>query len=58
MSHALERTSPKGQLFVGYCVKCGAVNLTLQAALAPCPADDIVSDTNAMLSLMRGDSKQ
>ena len=34
--HALERTSPKGQPFIGYCVKCGIRDLPISAALEDC----------------------
>lgn len=54
MSHALERTSPKGegQTFIGYCVKCGEQGLTPKAILEDCPADDVMSDEDALLSLI------
>ena len=50
MSHALERTSPKGETFVGYCTKCGTRELKMIAATKPCPMDDVVSDEQALLS--------
>lgn len=52
MSHALERTSPTGQPFVGHCIKCGAENLGMVGALQDCPADAIVSDEEALLHLI------
>lgn len=52
MSHALERTNPKGQPFVGYCIKCGAQGLRMSAALDPCPADDLMSDEAALVELI------
>ena len=32
-SHALTRTSPKGQPFIGTCMKCGTPNLTMAQAM-------------------------
>ena len=54
MSHALERTSPKGpgQKFVGRCIKCGKDGLRLSDAYANCPADSIMSDEAALLHLV------
>lgn len=55
MSHALERTSPrgKGQKFVGRCVKCGRENLLSGAALEDCPADGLMSDEEALIGLLK-----
>ncbi len=53
MSHALKRTSPKGQPFIGVCVKCGKDNLPSSAALQPCPCDDLVSDSAALIGLVK-----
>ena len=54
MTHALTRTSPKGegQKFIGRCVKCGAEGLGMGAALEPCPQDDLVSDEKALLDIL------
>ena len=53
MTHAIERTSPKGQKFIGQCIKCGQTGLGLSAALAPCPADELMSDEAALLHLLK-----
>jgi len=55
MSHALERTSPKGEgrPFIDTCVKCGKTGLPMDAATKPCPADDIVSDEAALLGMLK-----
>ena len=57
MSHALSRTSPtrEGQVFIGYCIKCGQTGLDIGAALQPCPADDLVSDEDALLHILEND---
>lgn len=54
MSHAIERTSPKGkgQKFIGRCIKCGEENLPMQAALQTCPADGVMSNGAAILELL------
>lgn len=48
MTHAIERTSPKGGPFKGTCIKCGKPDLGMGDALLPCPCDDTVSDTAAL----------
>ena len=35
--HALRRTNPKGQPFVGTCMKCGKSGLTMNDMNKPCP---------------------
>lgn len=35
-THALVRTSPKGQPFIGKCAKCGVEELPISAASQPC----------------------
>lgn len=35
--HALERTSPKGEEFVGVCVKCGQEGLSMAEIYEDCP---------------------
>ncbi len=37
MKHSLERTSPKGQRFIGVCVLCGEPELEIEAANLECP---------------------
>ena len=54
MAHAVIRTSPHGQKFVGRCSKCGTEGLGMSAALVDCPADDIVSDSQALLEMLGG----
>ena len=33
MAHSIERTSPKGEKFIGTCMKCGRQGLTLIEAM-------------------------
>jgi len=57
MSHALIRTNPTGQFFIGYCRKCGEENLTLKDGFKDCPMDDVMSDTDteALLDILSVD---
>lgn len=54
MSHAIKRTSLRGpgMKFVGRCTKCGQENLMMKDALIDCPADEVVSNTQALLSIL------
>ena len=54
MTHAIERTSPTGpgMKFIGRCIKCGQENLMMKDALVDCPADGVVSDTQALLDIL------
>jgi len=56
MSHALTRTSPTGEPFRGRCIKCGAENLKMSDALVDCPKDKVVSDKDALLSILKDDT--
>lgn len=60
MSHAIERTSPKGpgQAFEGMCIKCGQTGLKLADGLKACPADDTMSNEAAILALMEAPAAQ
>lgn len=54
MSHALERTSPYGQPFVGTCIKCGQTGLNMGDGLKRCPNDKTMSNEAAMIALIDG----
>lgn len=55
MTHALERTSPRGGPFIGRCIKCGAKDLGMVAALKDCPADTLVSNEAAFIQAIRAE---
>ncbi len=57
MTHAVIRTSPKGGPFLGKCTKCGREGLRLGGALEECPADDVVSDSQALLDILKDGPK-
>ena len=54
MTHAIERTSPKGKgnKFIGICIKCGEEGLDIGAATKECPMDDEISDQEALMSII------
>lgn len=52
MTHALTRTSPFGEAFIGRCTKCGAEGLNSGGALVDCPADYLVSNEQALLDIL------
>ena len=54
MGHTLERTSPKGQPFVGRCTSCGERELSFSNAARPCFARYTTKQKQAM-HLMRKD---
>lgn len=54
-THALVRTSPKGDPLVGRCVLCGAENLRSSAVEEPCPNPGKKSGGDALVQLINGD---
>ena len=57
MTHALTRTSPFGERFVGRCDKCGQEGFGMGGALEPCPMDHLVSDEQALLDCLSRDDE-
>lgn len=53
----IERTSPKGQDFVGYCVKCGKEGLTFADLNEECPNPAGIGKNEAVLMAVRGDKQ-
>jgi uncharacterized protein DUF4031 len=56
-THVLERSSPLGEPFVGWCVLCGARDLPMGAALERCENPIRVSTDEALLAVIEGPSK-
>lgn len=58
-THSLRRTSPKGpgQPFIGRCVLCGEIDLPMIAATFPCPNPEGMSQDEAVLDAMDGNSQ-
>lgn len=54
--HSLNRTSPKGQSFVGTCALCGKVNLTLAAMNSECDNQRGLTQEEAALEAIVGTS--
>ena len=55
--HALERTSPKGGPFLGYCILCGKENLPIAACGKKCSNPRNVSRDDAIISAIEGRTK-
>lgn len=55
--HALERTSPKGQQFVGLCTKCGKPGLTFADLNEPCANPAGINAGEALLYAIAGGTK-
>lgn len=56
ITHSLERTSPKGGLFLGRCVHCGMKNLTSSAAFEKCPNPEGISSDEAVVRAVEGNA--
>lgn len=54
MSHALERTSPKGGPFIGRCMKCGLTEIPLTKMHEPCPNPANFSNGEVLLRAITG----
>lgn len=54
LGHALERTSPKGEPFVGRCVLCGQENLTTANVTEPCPNPEGKTVVEAIIQAIEG----
>ena len=58
--HSVERTSPKGQAFIGVCRLCGTPNLSMADAQRECPnqrgltASEVLMEAIAPGSVKRG----
>ena len=49
MKHHIDRTSPKGEKFIGTCRLCGRSNLKVSAALEDCENVRGLSEEEAMV---------
>jgi hypothetical protein len=54
-THALQRTSPKGQPFVGTCYKCGRTGLPWSAVKEECTNLLRMTQEDALLAAIQGD---
>lgn len=57
-THSIERTSPKGQPFIGTCVLCGTPNLTTGDALKACPNQRGLTEDEALVQAIEGPSNE
>jgi len=56
MQHHVERTSPKGQAFIGTCRLCGKPNLKASAALEDCENVRGLTVDEALIEVITGES--
>lgn len=52
--HAIIRTSPKGEKFIGTCMKCGEKNLTIADMVKHCANVSGMSDEEALIRALEG----
>lgn len=57
-THALERTNPFGERFIGRCRLCGKEGLTSGAALEPCDNPRGLNQAEALIEAIEGDDEQ
>ena len=53
-THAIERTSPKGEAFLGTCTLCGKEGLRLSESLDPCTNDRKLTVDEALVETILG----
>jgi hypothetical protein len=53
--HSLERTSPKGEKFIGRCTKCGKMGLSLPDALEECPNPSGINEEQSIVNAIEGE---
>jgi hypothetical protein len=51
--HALLRTSPKEEPFLGYCVKCGKPDLPMTAVREPCRNTARLTESEALFQVFK-----
>lgn len=51
-THALRRTSPMGELFIGTCVQCGKTGLRSSAVTEQCSNEARLTETEALLHVI------
>jgi hypothetical protein len=56
-THALERSNPKGQPFVGYCTKCGKTGLTFADMKEPCANPAGMTEGDALIRAIEGEER-
>lgn len=54
MSHALERTSPKGGPFIGTCTKCGLTDIPLKRMHDECVNPANITDDESLIMAIKG----
>jgi hypothetical protein len=54
MTHTLERSSPFGEKFIGYCITCGLQNLPMEAAFWKCENTRGLTKNEALIEAIEG----
>ncbi len=57
VTHSLQRTSPKGEKFIGVCTLCGKTDLPIKAALDYCENPRNVTQDAALLAAIKGEKQ-
>jgi hypothetical protein len=55
--HVVERTSPKGEKFIGICRACGTAGLTLADAQQECPNQRGLTQDEAVIEAITGEAR-
>lgn len=53
-THSIDRTSPKGEPFVGTCFQCGKTGLKMEDALKPCENIAGLTEEEALIMALQG----
>jgi len=56
--HALERTSPKGERFIGTCWQCGRSGLTLDDTFSRCENIAQLTEGESLIMAIKGPDKE
>ena len=56
-NHSITRTSPKGEAFVGTCMKCGKSGLTLKDMQSECDNPARMTQDEALLAALNVERK-
>ena len=57
-AHSIERTSPKGDHFIGYCTKCGKDGLLLSDMQEECANPGGITQDEALIAAIVGPTSE
>jgi hypothetical protein len=58
MNHAIKRTNPKGEPFVGKCYQCGEENLPIEAVTWSCENTANLTAAESILIAVKGEANE